>query len=638
MEPPLPVAPSQNRVRLAFSAFLVLSALPTAGLAEDSPRARRVVILTGAEVMLPASQVADAEIRRVLSESDAGPFEIHSEGLDAFRFRAEGYDGEFAAFLARKYGETEPALVIAFTELALDFLARHRDRLWPHAPVIFIAVEPSYFASHPRPDWVTGLLNDDDMTETLELARSLVPGARRVVVAAGSGQLDSGSIASVRRDVTRLGIGLEVDGLGGTPIADFPRVFGRLPADTILVYTMMFRDSAGRAVVPLDAARALAAAASVPVFSVHATYLGSGVLGGALLDYAHEGRAAGDLALRVLRGEPPASIPLLGRSPRLHAVDDRVLRRFHIPESRLPAAYERRYRQPTFWEQYRWRIVAVAVAVAAETALLVALLVERRQRRLAQDENRRRRIELSQAARLATVGELAASISHEINQPLGAILANAEAGEMLLASTNGQFEEVREIFAEIRKDDQRASEVVRRVRRLASRREMELKPIDVNVVVDVVLRLLRHDARRHGVALEEELAADLPPVRADEVALQQVLINLALNGMEAMDGIPGERRLVFRTRRDGRRLLVRVSDTGKGIADADRPGLFTSFFTTKPHGVGLGLAICRSIVEGHGGAIEASNGDGGGAAFEFSLPLEDGPGAAGKTAAARPGA
>ena len=617
--------------RFLSSTILALVAASAAAAADSPPPpARRVVILTGTEVMLPASQVADAEIRRVLTASDAGPFEIHSEGLDAFRFHSEGYGDEYAAFLERKYAEKEPELVFAFTELAVDFLARHRDRLWPHAAVVFIAVEPSYFEHRVRPSWVTGVFSDDDMTETLELARRLLPDAHRIVVVAGSGPLDVGSVESVRRDVEKLGLGLEVIAHTGIPIADFPKEFGGLPADTILVYTMMFRDSAGRSVVPVDAARALAAAASVPVFAVHATYLGSGIAGGALFDYAHEGHAAGEIALRVLRGETPASITLVARSPRLLAVDARALKRFGIPERRVPSDYDIRYRPPSFWATYRNRIIAGAAAVAAETALLIALLIERRQRRRVQEENRLRQEDLAQAARLATIGELAASISHEINQPLGAILANAETAEMLLASRNGEFEEVRQILGDIRRDDQRASEVVQRVRRLAGKREMEMRPLDLNAVVESVARMLRHDSRRHGVAIERELGRGLPAARGDEVALQQVVINLALNGMEAMAGVPEDRRrLVMRTRVVRDRVSVRVSDTGHGIG-SEGPRLFQSFFTTKAHGVGLGLSICRSIVEAHGGRIDAANEPGGGAAFEFTLPswVPDGPGRA----------
>ncbi len=266
--------------------------------------------------------------------------------------------------------------------------------------------------------------------------------------------------------------------------------------------------------------------------------------------------------------------------------------------------------------------MAFATAVALETALIVALLVERRQRRRAEDELRERRRDLAEAARLATLGELVASISHEVSQPLGAVLANVEVAEMLLASSNGHLDEPRQILLDIHRDALRASEVIQRVRRLSSKHRMEMKPLDLNDVVGSVVRLLAHQARRYGVTMEEDLGRGIPPALGDEVALQQVIINLALNGMEAMSDLPANRRrLVIRTRVSPDGVSVRVSDAGPGIAAADRDNLFRSFFTTKAQGVGLGLSICRSIVETHGGTIEAAHEPAVGAAFEFILPV-----------------
>jgi signal transduction histidine kinase len=605
--------------------FLAVLAFTTASsaTAQVAEAPRRVVILSGAEVMLPAGQAQDAAIRQGLSEAGLGPLEFYSEGLDAYRFHTEAYEEELVPFLRKKYDAREPSLVFALTDIALDFLMRNRDRLWPNAPVVFTNVDSTYFDGRPRPDWTTGIFDDEDFTATADLARRLQPDARRILVVGGAGERDVNSAKKAAASFGPPRPGLSVEVKSGVPLADFPREFGKLPPGTIVLFTMMFRDSQGRVLVPREAAQALATAASAPVYGAHSTYLGLGLVGGAMFDHEYAGRAAAEMGVRVLKGESPGSIRIRRGSPRLLAVDDRALERFQIPRSRVPEGYEVRFRQRTFWEQYRWRIVAVVVTLLVETALLGALLVERRLRRTAQNENRQRRRELAQAARLATMGQLAASISHEINQPLGAILANAEAGEMLLARTNGQFEEVRQILQDIRRDDQRASDVVQRVRRLAGRqREMEMEPVDPNAVVDTVVRLLRHDARRHGVDIEKDLGRDVPEVRGDEVALQQVLINLALNGMEAMDDLPTDRRrLTVRTRLLGDRISVRVSDSGKGVAEADRPSLFTSFFTTKANGVGLGLAICRSIVEAHGGRIDASNPPEGGAAFEFTLPV-----------------
>jgi PAS domain S-box-containing protein len=230
---------------------------------------------------------------------------------------------------------------------------------------------------------------------------------------------------------------------------------------------------------------------------------------------------------------------------------------------------------------------------------------------------------LAHAARLAVMGELTASIAHEINQPLNAILNNADAAELLLEDGSGRLDEVRQILADIRKDDLRASEVIRHARELLRRREPERRPLDIGELVTGVLQLLGRDADRRQVALEPRLVSGLPVVCGDKVHLEQVLLNLLLNGMDAMASTPvPQRRLAVRTaRRDGA-VEVAVMDNGPGIPATALPRLFESFFTTKKDGMGLGLPLARSIVEAHGGRIWAENRPGGGAAFRITLPTE----------------
>jgi PAS domain S-box-containing protein len=229
---------------------------------------------------------------------------------------------------------------------------------------------------------------------------------------------------------------------------------------------------------------------------------------------------------------------------------------------------------------------------------------------------------LAHAARLAVVGELTGSIAHEINQPLGAILSNAEAAEMLLESPTPPMGEVRNILADIRKDDLRASEVIRRVRGLLRKREPQMTPLTLNEVIEEVIHLVSADAQQRKVELSCQYATDLPAVRGDRVHLQQVLLNLIMNSLDAMGGTPEHlRRMVVHTERDGETAQVRVVDAGPGIAPDNLRAAFESFFTTKEHGMGLGLSIARSIVELHGGRIWASNNVDRGATLTFTLPI-----------------
>jgi C4-dicarboxylate-specific signal transduction histidine kinase len=273
------------------------------------------------------------------------------------------------------------------------------------------------------------------------------------------------------------------------------------------------------------------------------------------------------------------------------------------------------------WREYRWYVAGALLVILAQSALILGLVLERRAHVRAEGEVRHRRAELAQASRLALVGELTASIAHEINQPLGAILANAGAAEAILRRDPAASAELREILADIRRADLRAGEIIRRVRTLVTSRQAEREPVDVNTMVSEVLAFLQGEAKRRGVAVDAVLAPGLPALHADRVQLQQAVVNLCVNAMEAMaDRAAGERRLTVRTAVAGNGVEIAVGDTGPGIHSEHLKRVFDSFFTTKAQGTGLGLAITRSIVEAHDGRVSAENRAEGGALFRMTLP------------------
>jgi C4-dicarboxylate-specific signal transduction histidine kinase len=242
-------------------------------------------------------------------------------------------------------------------------------------------------------------------------------------------------------------------------------------------------------------------------------------------------------------------------------------------------------------------------------------------RKLAEKANR----DLAHASRVAVLGELTASIAHEINQPLGAILSNAEAAELLLESESPPLDEVRRILADIRNDDVRASDIIRHIRLLTRKGAMRGESLDANEIAAEVVRLMQTEAHSRNVSLLTEFIAAPARIFGDRVHLQQVLINLILNGMEAMTDTPeAERSLFVRTATNGqRRVEISVTDAGRGIPPDKLPRIFDSFFTTKENGMGLGLAIARSIIDAHQGRIFAENNSDRGATFRFNFPISD---------------
>jgi C4-dicarboxylate-specific signal transduction histidine kinase len=254
--------------------------------------------------------------------------------------------------------------------------------------------------------------------------------------------------------------------------------------------------------------------------------------------------------------------------------------------------------------------------------LLGEVLASTLSRRRAEMEGQRLRQDLAHVGRVSTMGQLTASLAHELNQPLTAILSNAQAAQRILDSDTADLVEIREILKDIVQDDKRAGEVIQRLRGFLKKSSLQLSTLDIGELVSQVARLVNSDAIIRNVAIRLELAGDLPPVCGDRVQLQQVVLNLLMNGLDAMgeSGV-GERTIVLRTSRAGAAgVVVVVEDSGVGIEGADLDQVFHAFYTTKPDGLGMGLAIARSIVEAHGGQLEAKNNPQGGATFSFTLP------------------
>jgi C4-dicarboxylate-specific signal transduction histidine kinase len=255
------------------------------------------------------------------------------------------------------------------------------------------------------------------------------------------------------------------------------------------------------------------------------------------------------------------------------------------------------------------------------------MLTDATGRKRAELEAEAHRAEAAHAARGATLGELAAGLAHELNQPLAAILTNVQAGQRLLSSEPLRKELLSDIMNDIAADDIRAAEIIRRMRALLKKGQRDVQPLDLNQLTGDVLRLVASDAILRRVRVHASLEPDLPGIVGDRVQLQQVILNLVVNGLESMSAIvPGLRHLTIRTAQPNTDWVeVTVLDTGPGISAEVLGRIYEPFFSTKPDGLGMGLSICRSIAEAHGGRLEAANNPAGGATFVFALPVAGTP-------------
>jgi signal transduction histidine kinase len=400
------------------------------------------------------------------------------------------------------------------------------------------------------------------------------------------------------------------------------KIAATLPPDSAIFWNQLRVDAAGIVYEGWGPLQRMFAAANAPIFSYDDVFFKGETVGGPMLSMTEVARKTASVAVQLLAGEKAANFTIepIGLAPPRY--DWRQLQRWHIGESRLPPGSEIHFRSPAAWEQYRWQIVAVATVLLLQAAMIAGLLYEHRRRRNAEMEARQRMSELAHVNRQATAGELSASIAHELNQPLGAILNNAETGAIILNSPSPNLDEMKTIIDEIRRDDNRATEVIRRLRRLLGKSAIEAQDIELNATVHEVFEILAAQAAARDVKLKSGLVHGPLRVRGDRIQLQQVILNLVVNGMDAMVGATnGRREVTTSTSVDAASVKISIADSGPGIPSDKLKTIFEPFFTTKSDGMGVGLSIARTIVEAHGGRIWAENRTAGGAVFHVSLPL-----------------
>ena len=603
-----------------FASSLVIA--PIAGLgpaagAESKPLPSSVLILNQVRAGLPWYAAFSAAFGSILNAGSERRFSVYSENLDLNRFPGTQHHEVLRTYLQNKYRDTPIGVLVAQGSSALEFVMRSRAELWPAVPVIFAAVDEETAARLNLPSDVTGTIYQLPFRNMVAAAQALVPNLKRIALVG-----DPWERQAFRRhyqeQIPAFAAQFEFIDLIGLPMTVIRKRVAVLPDDTAIIYTGLMDEGAG----PHEGLAAFATVANRPIVIDAETSIGYGGTGGFVATPVPMGQATARIALRILDGEAPSKIPVVRGDFTIPVFDWRQLQRFGISESRLPAGSEVRFREFSLWGQYRWQMAAIFFVL--QTALISWLLFEHHRRRIVEKKLRARLLEVIHLNRTATAAALSASVAHELNQPLGAIQSYAEAATLYLQADPPDIERAEQILANIRRDDQRASDIISHLRGLLKKRDqLELQECDLNKTVGDALQILRPEALKRGITLDAHEAKSPLPVRADPIHLQQVILNLAVNGMDAMrDCAPGSGKMSIQTALGEESAVeVRVADSGMGIPTDKLNTVFDAFYTTKRDGTGLGLSIARAIVEIYGGKIWAENGAGGGAVFCFTLPL-----------------
>ena len=554
--------------------------------------------------------------------ADAGAHTtLFSESLDLSRFNGEAYEESLRGKLSEKYRDKDIGVIVAMGSGTLDLVRRWRDELWPGIPVVFGMVDEIDYARLKLPNDVTGSTLRTPLADSIEVARAVVPDLETVAFV-GDHWHRQNIFRRWGLEMSKATTGLNVIDLVGATMVDVRKRVEALPARSAIIYSAMYSDGEGAYYSPAKAFELVAEKANRPIIVAAEPLVALGSIGGFVIVPGLIGADAARLALRILHGEPASSIPVAMSDAVKPVFNWLQMQRWGVRESDLPSGSEIRFREPDLWQKYRWQTLSIAAVLLIQAGLILILLHERHRRANAERESRNHLIELTHANRQATAGELSSTIAHEVNQPLGTILTNTETAELILSSPEPNLSEVKEILADIRRDDIRASEVIHRMRGFLRRAPFEDKAIDLNDTMRKVFDFLSVQASARNVALYLEPSGQPLQVRGDQVQLQQVIMNLVVNSMDAMAEIPNGRTVIGRTEMNGgSSAVVSISDSGPGIPAEKLKEVFDPFFTTKKQGMGIGLSISRTIVQAHKGSIWAENQMEGGAVFRVSLPL-----------------
>jgi signal transduction histidine kinase len=589
----------------------------------DTAETKRVMLLHSfGRDFKPWSDYARS-IREELERQSRWPLDITDHSLVTARSSDEDPEPAFVEYLRALFAKRPLDLVVSIGAPATAFVQRHRERLFAATPMVLTAVEQR------RIQWSRLTANDAavpvwiNYRAAFENILQVLPATKNIIVVVGTSPIEKFWKDAIGKEAEPLAGRIAFSWTDHLSFGDLLKQAAALPPNTAIFWELMIVDGAGVIHEGSAPLKRLHAVSSAPIFSYDESFFGGEIVGGPLLRVVDTSRQTAAVAIRILGGEKAGDIKIPPVAFARPQFDWREMRRWGIDESSLPPGSLVLYREPTMWHRYRVQIIAVVALLLLQGALIAWLLYEHWRRQDVEARSIQQVTELARMNRLATAGQLSASIAHEIRQPLAAIASSGSAGLNWLNKRVPDLEEVRIALQTVVRQSHRADDVIKGVRAMFSHDSTVWTKVNLNEIVEQVLALMSRNIAATSIRLNTKLTDNPPPlVMADPVQLQQLVLNLIMNAVEAMtESDRGARMLNIETRFDQTgSVVLTIADSGPGFDAKVAANLFSPFLTTKARGMGMGLSICKSIVERHGGQLTVASIEPHGALLTIVLP------------------
>ena len=589
---------------------------------EKKPAQKRILAIFGFKQAMPFGYYTAESMRETLTSEAPFPIELNIEFADLARYPDETYLAKIVDFYRFKYSKDKFDLVLAIGDETAKMMVEYGDELFGDIPIVIIGSGLDFLAKESKNSNTFFLKWGWDIGKTLEIIQDLLPKTQHLYFISGATISDLSIRNVALEDLSNTRVNFKTTFITDFTATEMLEKIAHLPNNSVIFFLSVIRDINNVGFISRDLMHEVSEKANMPTFGMSDTYLGHGIVGGKLLSPAYQGRRLIRTALKILNDEPIKNTGSLKGDNQV-MFDWRQLKRWSINEKDLPPNSVVKYKEHSIWDAHKGKIIGAISIILSQGLAVIFLLIQRKRRSHAESESRSLRDDLAHISRVMSMGEMATSLAHEVNQPLTAIQSYAQAAQRFLQRQPPEYKEVSNSLKGVVEGSRRAKQVIQRIRMTLDKEPSQRSTNKVRDLINGVLLLVQGNINEKKIHLKLDIENGLPKVICDQVQLQQVLLNLIINGIDAIceKSVEVRELTVLAYQEQDENVVISVKDSGVGIDENILKQPFDAFYTTKKEGLGVGLSISKSIIEDHGGRLWITKNQDRGVTVSFTVPV-----------------